>query len=59
MSVFLDHHRRAMSVQRERESMARESILRDSVAREIRASVAREFSVTRSLPATREEPILR
>jgi len=59
MSVFLDHHRRAMSVQRERESMARESILRDSVAREIRASVAREFSVSRSLPATKEEPTLR
>ena len=34
MSVFLEHHRRAMSVQRERESMARESVLRDSILRE-------------------------
>jgi len=29
MASFLDHHRRAMSVQRERESMARESVMRD------------------------------
>ena len=35
MASFLEHHRRAMSVQRERESMARESVLRDSVLREI------------------------
>jgi len=35
MSVFLDHHRRAMSVQRERESQMRE--LRASQTREIRS----------------------
>lgn len=35
----MEHHRRAMSIQRERESMARESMLRESVARD---SVARE-----------------
>ena len=44
MEDFLDHHRRAMSVQRERNSMARESMLRElSVSREIRASVPREL----------------
>merc|ERR1719319_826807 len=55
MSVFLDHHRRAMSVQRERESQMRE--MRSSQTREIRsmsrepgASVARDFeSATRDL----------
>jgi len=35
MSVFMDHHRRAMSVQRERESQMRE--LRASQTREIRS----------------------
>ena len=55
MHSFLEHHRRAMSVQRERESMARESVLResilretsvhrDSMAREVRASVGRNFA---------------
>ena len=34
MHSFLEHHRRAMSVQRERESMARESVFRESVLRE-------------------------
>jgi len=29
MASFLDHHRRAMSVQRERDMMARESVMRD------------------------------
>ena len=29
MSTFLDHHRRACSVQRERESVAREIVARD------------------------------
>ena len=56
MSAFLEHHRRAMSVQKERESMARETALRESVTREIRASVAREFSVTRFHPTPKEEP---
>jgi len=56
MHSFLEHHRRAMSVQRERESMARESVLRESIlresvgrdsvsmSREMRASVGRNFS---------------
>ena len=51
MHSFLEHHRRAMSVQRERESMARESVLRESMgrdmvsmSREVRASVGRNFS---------------
>jgi len=44
MEAFLDHHRRAMSVQRERNSMARDSMIRElSVSREIRASVPREI----------------
>jgi len=59
MSVFLDHHRRAMSVQRERESQMREmrssqtreirSMSREpvrdirSMSRDVRASVARDF----------------
>ena len=53
MASFLEHHRRAMSVQRERESMARESVLRDSVLREIsvgRESIARE-SIAREIRA--------
>lgn len=54
MHSFLEHHRRAMSVQRERESMARESVLRDSVAREIRASMAREVSVGRDSSVGRD-----
>jgi len=42
MATFLDHHRRAMSVQRERQSVARESMIRElSVSRDIRS---REFS---------------
>merc|ERR1712200_252386 len=45
MASFLEHHRRAMSVQRERESMARESVARDSIAREVRAgTTGRTFS---------------
>lgn len=54
MHSFLEHHRRAMSVQRERESMARESVLRDSVAREIRSSMAREVSVGRDSSVGRD-----
>merc|ERR1719206_152580 len=67
MSTFLDHHRRAMSVQRERESQMREmrasqvreirSMSREpvrdirSMSRDVRASVAREFE-----SATRDIP---
>jgi len=54
MHSFLEHHRRAMSVQRERESMARESVMRDSVAREVRASMAREVSVGRDSSVGRD-----
>jgi len=37
MATFLDHHRRAMSVQRERDSMQRDSVMRElSVQREMR-----------------------
>jgi len=44
MEDFLEHHRRAMSVQRERNSMARDSMIRElSAPREIRASVQREI----------------
>eukprot|EP00092_Neocalanus_flemingeri_P051581 GFUD01060062.1.p1 GENE.GFUD01060062.1~~GFUD01060062.1.p1 ORF type:complete len:1100 (-),score=343.06 GFUD01060062.1:284-3319(-) len=44
MEDFLDHHRRAMSVQRERNSMARDSVIRElSAPREIRASMPREI----------------
>eukprot|EP00088_Acartia_fossae_P001819 TRINITY_DN10714_c0_g1_i11.p1 TRINITY_DN10714_c0_g1~~TRINITY_DN10714_c0_g1_i11.p1 ORF type:complete len:874 (-),score=289.41 TRINITY_DN10714_c0_g1_i11:179-2485(-) len=52
MASFLEHHRRAMSVQRERESMARESVLRDSILRESvgRDSIARE-SIAREVRA--------
>ena len=46
MHSFLEHHRRAMSVQRERESMARESIVRESMGRD--SSVLRE-SMTREV----------
>jgi hypothetical protein len=60
MHSFMEHHRRAMSVQRERESMARESVargesvLRESMTRELRSgrdSVGRTFS---HLEETRE-----
>jgi len=54
MHSFLEHHRRAMSVQKERESIARESVMRDSVAREIRASMARELSVGRDSSVSRD-----
>merc|ERR1711892_519736 len=44
MEDFLEHHRRAMSVQRERSSMARDSMIRElSAPREIRASIPREI----------------
>merc|ERR1719318_2084739 len=44
METFLDHHRRAMSVQRERNSMARDSMIRElSAPREIRASMPKEI----------------
>jgi len=44
MEDFLEHHRRAMSVQRERNSMARDSMIRElSAPREIRASMPREI----------------
>ena len=44
METFLDHHRRAMSVQREQNSMARDSMIRElSAPREIRASMPREI----------------
>jgi len=55
MSTFLDHHRRACSVQRERESVAREIVARESIQREVRASIARE-SVVRQLATMPEEP---
>merc|ERR1711892_1428689 len=49
MEDFLEHHRRAMSVQRERSSMARDSMIRElSAPREIRASMPRE--VRASMP---------
>ena len=48
MESFLEHHRRAVSVQRERESVARESVARDVLQRDVRASIARE-SVARQL----------
>jgi len=42
MATFLDHHRRAMSVQRDRQSVARDSMIRElSVSRDMRS---REFS---------------
>ena len=51
MHSFMEHHRRAMSVQRERESMARESIVQESVGRG--DSVLRE-SMTRELRSGRD-----
>lgn len=51
MHSFMEHHRRAMSVQRERESMARESMVRESVGRG--DSVLRE-SMTRELRSGRD-----
>merc|ERR1711892_508965 len=53
MEDFLEHHRRAMSVQRERSSLARDSMIRElSAPREIRASMPREIRA--SMP---REPI--
>eukprot|EP00096_Caligus_rogercresseyi_P008530 TRINITY_DN274_c0_g1_i15.p1 TRINITY_DN274_c0_g1~~TRINITY_DN274_c0_g1_i15.p1 ORF type:complete len:762 (-),score=345.87 TRINITY_DN274_c0_g1_i15:862-3147(-) len=52
VSIFLDHHRRAMSVQKERESVAREL----SAQRELRASMAREMSISRPLETMSEQP---
>merc|ERR1712062_936192 len=54
MENFLEQHRRACSVQRERESVARESMARDVLQRDVRASVARE-SVARQLETMPEE----
>merc|ERR1719270_1415053 len=58
MENFLEHHRRACSVQRERESVARESVARESIQRDVRASIARE-SVARQLNPLSEEPELK
>merc|ERR1739848_557824 len=58
MENFLEHHRRAVSVQRERESVARESVARENIQREVRASIARE-SVARQLNPLSEEPELK
>ena len=58
MEDFLEHHRRAVSVQRERESVAREAEARASIQREVRASIARE-SVARTLETMVEEPELK
>merc|ERR1711953_357033 len=58
MENFLEHHRRACSVQRERESVARESMAREVLQRDVRASVARE-SVARQLETMPEEPELK
>merc|ERR1719211_251111 len=55
MENFLEHHRRAVSVQRERESMSRESMAPEILQRDVRASVARE-SVARQLETMPEEP---
>merc|ERR1712038_1170183 len=57
-STFMDHHRRAISVQRERESIARDISARESIQREVRASIARE-SVARQLQTMPEEPELK
>ena len=54
----MEHHRRAISVQRERESIARESVARESIQREVRASIARE-SMARQLQTMPEEPELK
>ena len=58
MENFLEHHRRAVSVQRERESVTRDSMAREVLQREVRASVARE-SVVRQLETMPEEPELK
>ena len=58
MESFLEHHRRACSVQRERESVARESMAREIIQRDVRASIARE-SVARQLETMSEEPELK
>jgi myosin-18 len=58
MENFLEHHRRAVSVQRERESVSRDSMAREVLQREVRASVARE-SVVRQLETMPEEPELK
>jgi len=58
MENFLEHHRRACSVQRDRESVARESLARESIQRDVRASIARE-SVARTLNPLSEEPELK
>ena len=58
MENFLEHHRRAVSVQRDRESVARESVARESIQRDVRASIARE-SVARQLNPLSEEPELK
>ena len=58
MENFLEHHRRACSVQRDRESVARDSVARESIQRDVRASIARE-SVARQLNPLSEEPELK
>merc|ERR1711963_679521 len=58
MENFLEHHRRAVSVQRERESTSRESMAREVLQRDVRASVARE-SMARQLETMSEEPELK
>merc|ERR1719412_972092 len=55
---FMEHHRRAISVQRERESIARDISARESIQREVRQSIARE-SVARQLQTMPEEPELK
>merc|ERR1712025_1483508 len=55
---FMEHNRRAISVQRERESIARDISARESIQREVRASIARE-SVARQLHTMPEEPELK
>lgn len=58
MENFLEHHRRAVSVQRDRESVVRDSVARESIQRDVRASIARE-SVARTLNPLSEEPELK
>merc|ERR1711981_663568 len=55
---FMEHHRRTISVQRERESIARDISARESIQREVRQSIARE-SVARQLQTMPEEPELK
>ena len=57
-ATFMDHHNRAISVQRERESIARDISARESIQREVRASIARD-SVVRQLQTMPEEPELK